>query len=133
MPIEKMLKQPVVRTVAKIVARQTLGRMPVSSSRLSGRLARSGGNPVRDERFRPWPRYHSSNTLDWFVRVGPTFMRLCLTGAEGRPQTLSQTFAREWADYCGARYGLLLPHGTDALRIALAAVLDHDGLGCGLN
>jgi dTDP-4-amino-4,6-dideoxygalactose transaminase len=35
------------------------------------------------------------------------------------------------ARYCGCRYGLLMPHGTDALRIALAALLDHDGLDYG--
>ncbi len=32
---------------------------------------------------------------------------------------------------CGCRYGLLLPHGTDALRLALAALFDHDGLEYG--
>src|SRR5205823_5479845 len=33
--------------------------------------------------------------------------------------------------YCGCRHALLLPHGTDALRLALAAVFDHDGLEYG--
>src|SRR5207237_865799 len=35
------------------------------------------------------------------------------------------------ARYCGVQYALLLPHGTDALRVALAAALDHDGLEYG--
>jgi dTDP-4-amino-4,6-dideoxygalactose transaminase len=54
-----------------------------------------------------------------------------MSGNEGLPQTLAKKFAQKWADYCGCRYGLLLPHGTDALRIALAAALDHDGLEYG--
>ena len=37
----------------------------------------------------------------------------------------------EWARYCGARYALLLPHGTDALRVAIAAAIDHDGMEYG--
>src|SRR6266404_4315998 len=47
------------------------------------------------------------------------------------PRPLAQEFGQQWATYCGCRYGLLLPHGTDALRIALAALLDHDGLDYG--
>jgi dTDP-4-amino-4,6-dideoxygalactose transaminase len=47
------------------------------------------------------------------------------------PQPLAKEFVQQWASYCGCRYGLLLPHGTDALRVALAGLLDHDGLGYG--
>jgi dTDP-4-amino-4,6-dideoxygalactose transaminase len=50
---------------------------------------------------------------------------------EGAPQPVAKQFAQQWAEYCGCRYGLLLGHGTDALRIALAAALDHDGLDYG--
>jgi dTDP-4-amino-4,6-dideoxygalactose transaminase len=63
--------------------------------------------------------------------VRPRFRRIFLTGVEGLPQPLAKDFAQQWAQYCGCRYGLLLPHGTDALRIGLAAVLDHDGLDYG--
>jgi dTDP-4-amino-4,6-dideoxygalactose transaminase/predicted dehydrogenase len=57
--------------------------------------------------------------------------RIFQTGSEGLPQPLAAEFTKKWADYCGVRYALLLPHGTDALRIALAAALDHDGLEYG--
>ena len=50
---------------------------------------------------------------------------------EGLPQPLAKQFAQQWAEYCGCRYGLLLPHGTDALRLGLAAALDHDGMEYG--
>jgi dTDP-4-amino-4,6-dideoxygalactose transaminase len=57
--------------------------------------------------------------------------RVFLSGVEGLPQPLAEEFAQQWATYCGCRYGLLTPHGTDALRIALATLLDHDGLDYG--
>ena len=57
--------------------------------------------------------------------------RVFLSGVEGLPQPLAEEFAQRWANYCGCRYGLLMPHGTDALRIALAALMDHDGLDYG--
>jgi dTDP-4-amino-4,6-dideoxygalactose transaminase len=59
------------------------------------------------------------------------FRRIFLGGIEGLPQPLAEQFARQWATYCGCRYGLLVTNGTDALCIALAAVLDHDGLEYG--
>jgi dTDP-4-amino-4,6-dideoxygalactose transaminase len=120
-----------VKKIARPVARQTIGRLPQSKSRLTGRLADSGGQPVRDTRFRPWSDYHSHNFLTWLLRVRPALGKVFLSGNEGLPQPMAKEFARRWADYCGCRYGLLLPHGTDALRIALAAVLDHDGLEYG--
>ncbi|MGB8354839.1 MAG: DegT/DnrJ/EryC1/StrS family aminotransferase [Chthoniobacteraceae bacterium] len=57
--------------------------------------------------------------------------RIFRTGAEGSPQKLSKEFGKKWATYCGTQHALLLPHGTDALKIALAATLDHDGLEYG--
>lgn len=123
--------KPFLKKIAKAVARQTIGRLPQPASRLTGKLAKDGGKPVRDLRFRPWANYHSKNLLPWFTVVGPRFRRIFLSGVEGLPQTLAKQFAQQWAKYCGCRYALLLPHGTDALRIGLAAVLDHDGLDYG--
>jgi dTDP-4-amino-4,6-dideoxygalactose transaminase len=40
-------------------------------------------------------------------------------------------FGARWAARCGVSHGLLVGHGTDALRLGLAAVLDHDGLEYG--
>lgn len=120
-----------LKEIAKGAVRRAVGFLPRPSSRLTGRLAREGGSPVRDLRFRPWPKYHSGNRYSWMVEVGPALRRIFLSGVEGLPQERQKAFAREWANYCGCRHGLLLAHGTDALRIGLASLLDHDGLEYG--
>ena len=123
--------QKSAKKLAKVIVRQTIGRLPPPSSRLTGRLASDGGKRVRDTRLRPWAGYHDGNLIQWFFRMGPAFRKIFISGVEGVTQPLAKQFAHQWAEYCGCRYGLLLPHGTDALRIALAAVLDHDGLDYG--
>jgi len=125
-------KRFAIRT-AKIIARGTMGKLPAPVARLTGKSAKDGGRPVRDLRFRPWRTYESmaSTEADWRLRVGPAMKAIFRSGNEGLPQTLAHEFAQKWAEYCGSRYSLLLPHGTDALRIALAATLDHDGMEFG--
>jgi dTDP-4-amino-4,6-dideoxygalactose transaminase len=113
------------------VAKATLGRLPPPVSRLTGRLARDGGKPVRDVRLRPWASARDGNFIRWHSGIGAAFRQIFLAGAEGLPQSIARDFAQQWAAYCGCRHGILLPHGTDALRLALAAVLDHDGLDYG--
>jgi dTDP-4-amino-4,6-dideoxygalactose transaminase len=120
-----------VKAAGKFVAGQAIRRLPRPASRLTGKLAKDGGSPVRDIRFRPWADYHSGNLLPWFTTIRPQFRKIFLGGVEGLPQPLQQEFAQEWAALCGCKYGLLLPHGTDALRFALAALFDHDGLDYG--
>jgi dTDP-4-amino-4,6-dideoxygalactose transaminase len=120
--LKRMLKQ---------AARITIGRLPPAKSRLTGKLALAGGAPVRNLRLRPWAGNHSAGLWPWFATVGPAFRRIFLSGVEGLPQTRQMEFASRWAAYCGCRHGLLLPHGTDALRFALAATLEHDGLDYG--
>lgn len=120
-----------IRSSAAFLARQTVGRLPRSSSRLTGRLAVDGGAPVRDIRLRPWPSQPPNTAWQWFTAVGPALREIFLSGAEGLPQARQVAFAEQWAAYCGCQHALLLPHGTDALRFALAAVLDHDGLEYG--
>ena len=122
---------PWAKDFAKSVARQTIGRLPPPSRRLTGKVARFGGTPVRDVRFRPWASYHAKNARYWAREVGPTLKRIFVSGKEGLPQTLTKELAVKWADYCEVRHALILPHGTDALRIAIASVLDHDGLDYG--
>lgn len=122
---------PSAKNFVKSVARQTIGRLPPPRGRLTGKLARFGGTPVRDVRFRPWASYHAKNARYWAREVGPTLKRIFVSGKEGLPQTLTKELAVKWADYCGVQHALILPHGTDALRIALAAALDHDGLEYG--
>jgi dTDP-4-amino-4,6-dideoxygalactose transaminase len=96
-----------------------------------GRLAARGGTPVRDTRVRPWPEPNSGDLTGWVLRVRPLLRAVYLSGEEGLPQPIAQKFGAEWAKYCRARHGLLVGHGTDALRFALASALEHDGLDYG--
>lgn len=114
------------RRIARRVAQATLGRLPAGNARLTGTLAIEGGTPVRDVRLRPWPD-GKPTAAEWRA-VSARLREIFLSGAEGLPQERQKAFARAWAGACGTRHALMLPHGTDALRIALCAVFDHDGL-----
>lgn len=128
-------------TVRKLVAkakpwlrpsvRSIFSVLPRSASALTGVLAKDGGIPVRNTRYRPWASDSDGTLLRWHVGMRARLRRVFLSGVEGLPHPFAEKFARQWAAYCGCRYGLLMPHGTDALRIALAALLDHDGLDYG--
>jgi hypothetical protein len=120
-----------LRETAKFIVRQTAGRLPASASRFTGKLALDGGTPVRNVRLRPWRKLRGNSWGAWRTGAGATLRSVFLSGIEGLPQPLATKFANQWALYCGCRFGLLLPHGTDALRIGLAAALDHDGLDYG--
>ena len=130
MPNLKKVVRKAARLTAKGVIR-TLPPLPGRPGRLTGTLAKEGGLPVRDTRYRPWPVYPSSSLMEWTTKVAPQFLRIFLTGVEGLPQPLANRCAEEWARYCGANYGLLVPHGTDALRLAIASATDHDGIEYG--
>ncbi len=119
----------ILKDTARAVARHTVGRR--TDARLVGPLAAEGGTPVRNLRYCPWPRLQTATLAQWLTSVGPELRRVFLSGAEGLPQTRQKQFAAEWARRCGCRHGLMVSHGTDALRIALAAVFDHDGLAYG--
>jgi dTDP-4-amino-4,6-dideoxygalactose transaminase/predicted dehydrogenase len=123
-----------VRKTAKVAVKgaiRTLPQLPGRPGRLTGTLAKEGGLPVRDTRFRPWPMYPSPSMIEWTTKIAPKFLQIYLTGVEGLPQPFATRFAEEWASYCGARYALLLPHGTDALRVAISSAIDHDGMEYG--
>ena len=130
MQLLRRAPQPVKR-ILRTIARRTIGRLPPSASRLTGALARNGGTPVRDLRLRPWASVEDGNLARWNAEMRAVFRRIFLGGVEGLPQPLAEEFAQQWAAYCGCRYGLLISNGTDALRIGLAAVFDHDGLDYG--
>lgn len=119
------IKQAVLAT-GRAVAR----RLP-RTRHTTGALAIDGGRPVRNIRWRPWAAEDSALRAQWNRAVGPAFREVFLSGVEGLPQTRQNVFASRWAALCGCRHGLLLPHGTDALRFALAARLEHDGLEYG--
>jgi dTDP-4-amino-4,6-dideoxygalactose transaminase len=120
-----------LKKLVKFTARQTLGRLPPSAARLGGKLALDGGAPVRDVRLRPWAGSPNHSLTTWLANVGPEFRRIFLSGMEGLPQTRQKEFAKRFAEFCGCKHALMLPHGTDALRFALAAAFDHDGLEYG--
>lgn len=120
-----------LKRTAVDLARRVVAILPRSAAGRRGRLAVDGGTPVRDIRLRPWPANHRTSLAAWFTSVEPKFRAVFLSGIEGLPQTRQQAFAARWADLCQCRHALLLPHGTDALRFAIAAVLDHDGLQYG--
>ena len=130
MQLLRRAPQP-LKKILRTIARRTIGRLPASAARLTGALARHGGTPVRDLRLRPWASVEDGNLARWRTEMRAVFRRIFLGGVEGLPQPLAQEFARQWAAYCGCRYGLLISNGTDALRIGLAAVFDHDGLDYG--
>jgi dTDP-4-amino-4,6-dideoxygalactose transaminase len=113
------------------LVRATVGNLPRPATRLTGALVKDGGVPVRNTRYRPWPTDGDGSFLHWHTEVRARLRGVFLSGIEGLPQPVARDFAQQWAAYCGCRYGLLMPHGTDALRIALAALLDHDGLDYG--
>ena len=113
------------------IVRATLRNLPRPSSRLTGALAKDGGIAVRNTRYRPWVSDNDGIFWRWHGGARGQLRRVFIGGVEGLPQPLAQEFAQQWATYCGCRFGLLLPHGTDALRIALAGLLDHDGLDYG--
>jgi len=124
----------IARKAAKVAVKETikvLPTLPGRAGRFEGKLAKDGGLKVRDTRYRPWPVYPDTSLTDWTLKLGPQLMKIFLSGVEGLPQPLANQFAREWAEYCGAKYALLLPHGTDALRVCIAAALNHDGLDYG--
>lgn len=120
-----------VRRALGLTARQTLGRVSRIWSARDGLPALLGGRPVRDVRLRPWRDPSAGGILSWWRGAASGLRRVYVSGSEGLPQRLQKEFASRWARYCGCRYGLLLPHGTDALRLALAAIFDHDGLDYG--
>ncbi|MBP7934131.1 MAG: DegT/DnrJ/EryC1/StrS family aminotransferase [Phycisphaerae bacterium] len=92
------------------------------------KLAIEGGTPVHDGRVRPWPSWPPS-TLESWKGQEPAVREVYLSKTEGLPQPHGRRFARAYCEYLGAKRGLLTTSGTSALKLALCAVTDTDGLG----
>jgi len=92
------------------------------------RLAIEGGAPVRDTRSRPWPGWPPSTPESW-QRHRQAFREVYLSATEGLPQPRGERFAKAFGSYLGVSHGLLTTSGSSALKLALAAVTDTDGLG----
>jgi len=95
------------------------------------KLAIYGGVPVRDLKRNPWPAWPQPSEQEWRTRLEPRLREVYLSAVEGLPGPTAKAFAQRFAEYCGTRYARLLPHGTDAIAAAVAAVLDLDGLADG--
>lgn len=115
--------RPILRRVAELSS--------AYRSRAIGPLAIDGGKPVRNVDIFPWPSASDGGFARWQMEVGASLRRVYVGGVEGLPQPLANRFSERWAAYCHVKNALLVSHGTDALRIALAAVLEHDGLSYG--
>lgn len=97
----------------------------------SERLALNGGQPTRNENDRPWPQWPIRSMEEWTQRIEPALREVYLSGVEGLPEPRSEAFGHRLAEFCGAKYGRMLVHGTDAIAAALAAALDLDAWGPG--
>jgi dTDP-4-amino-4,6-dideoxygalactose transaminase len=91
------------------------------------KLAVHGGTPVRDMHRRPWPTWPVVSEQLWRDEVEPALKATFLSAVEGLPSPRSKQFGGEMAAYCGSKFGVMVPHGTDAISAAVAAVLDLDG------
>lgn len=80
------------------------------------KLAINGGAPVR--KGKPWPQWpiHDERDIEAVVEV----MRGGRWG--GTPGAVVREFEKEFAAFCGAKYGICLTNGTAAIEVALRAV-----------
>ncbi|MBI4581305.1 MAG: DegT/DnrJ/EryC1/StrS family aminotransferase [Planctomycetes bacterium] len=91
------------------------------------KLAMDGGTPVHDNRTRPWPSWPAVSEPQWEEHQRG-FREVYFSRTEGLPQPRGRQFAKAFCDYLGTTHGLMTTSGTNALKLALAAVTDTDGL-----
>ena len=94
-------------------------------------LAIDGGTPVRNTEKQSWPSWPNNSEADWEAEIEPALRDVYLSRSEGLPATQCESFGSAFAAYCDGRYGVIMPHGTDAISAALAGALDLDGIGEG--
>src|SRR6516225_9111170 len=82
-----------------------------------GKLAISGGRPVRRKPLPPWPVYTAEE-----ARAIQKVLTSRNWGGYPFPNKLADAFARKFARFHGAKYGLAVANGTVAIEIALKAV-----------
>jgi dTDP-4-amino-4,6-dideoxygalactose transaminase len=81
-----------------------------------GRLAITGGKPIRRKPLAPWPVYTRDE-----ARALQTVLTSRNWGGYPFPNRLADSFARTFARFHGAKYGLAVSNGTVAIEIALKA------------
>jgi len=82
-----------------------------------GKLAITGGRPVRRKPFAPWPVYTQKE-----ARAIQKVLASRNWGGYPFPNKLADAFAQKFARFHGAKYGLAVANGTIAIEIALAAI-----------
>src|SRR5712692_5208704 len=81
-----------------------------------GKLAITGGKPVRRKPFAPWPVYTKAE-----ARALQKVLASRNWGGYPFPNRFADLFARKFARFHGAKYGLAVANGTIAIEIALHA------------
>jgi dTDP-4-amino-4,6-dideoxygalactose transaminase len=81
-----------------------------------GKLAITGGKPVRSKPFTPWPVYTGQEE-----RALLQVLRGRNWGGYPFPNAIAARFARKFANFHGAKYGLAVANGTVAIEVALKA------------
>lgn len=81
-----------------------------------GKLAITGGKPVRRKPFAPWPVYTREES-----RGLQKVLASRNWGGYPFPNQIANSFARKFARFHGAKYGLAVANGTIAIEIALKA------------
>ncbi len=81
-----------------------------------GKLAITGGKPVRRKPFSPWPVFTREETRA-LVKV----LASRNWGGYPFPNKIAGAFAQKFARFHGAKYGLAVANGTVAIEIALKA------------
>ena len=85
-------------------------------------LAITGGTPVRTDPFPRWPHLDESD-----VEAVAAVVRSGLVGGWPEPGANAAAFAEGFAEYQGARHGVVMANGTIAMEVALKAL----GIGWG--
>jgi dTDP-4-amino-4,6-dideoxygalactose transaminase len=81
-----------------------------------GKLAITGGKPVRRKPFAPWPVYTREES-----RGLQKVLASRNWGGYPFPNQIADSFARKFARFHAAKYGLAVSNGTIAIEIALKA------------
>jgi dTDP-4-amino-4,6-dideoxygalactose transaminase len=81
-----------------------------------GKLAITGGKPVRKGSFSDWPLFTQKESQG-LLKV----LKSRNWGGYPFPNKIADAFARKFAKFHGAKYGLVVANGTIAIEIALKA------------
>lgn len=81
-----------------------------------GKLAITGGKPVRTKPFAAWPVYTKQEERGLLKVLASRNW-----GGYPFPNTIADRFARKFAKFHGAKYGIAVSNGTVAIQVALKA------------